>query len=546
MKKLLLLFYSFIFISILGCNQNKSKFISKIYDDIYKTEGVLKNGKKDGIWKTYLYNVDFGKGDTTFLHREVSWVDGKKQGYFRSYDSPESIEMEGKYVNDSMQGEWKYYDRGLLSGVTNWKRGIKNGLYERYNFGGVDLEGKKIRMLTDQGYYLNGKADSVWISYHKGMLDLKIISSIKNYKAGKKHGLDKSFYNDGSIMSELYWKNGIRHGIWKRYHKNGQLKMKQIWIDNGELKSEVYYSKNGLDIISEWSNVLDSSQMTYPENVKEIIKNEKLNMKGVSNPIFAKYKGSEFGDFFYFFFTYGGKTFDFGSGKNNLGNIPFTKYDTEIKSELIGKEFIIHWEWKSTAFNCCEGGMDLYHGDFPSIVSIDFYKYPGTDTCSVSIDNKSMIYDYFYYKVIVNDNIDTTTKDGIYDPVGENIQVYNNQDIEFLNLGKGMSYYFIGIVGDLLILDSGAGLGRRIHIIDLISSKEIFTGTDFGDGVKILDSKLIFYDKVENINEEDKPECSQDLINAGVEFFEYTEKLIYDLTKKELLRTGTYKCQYFQ
>ena len=468
----------------------------------------------------------------------TTWVDGKKQGYFRSYYSPESIEMEGRYENDNQEGEWKtYHKNGLLYGVTNYKRGKRNGLYENYNFGGVDLEGKKIHMLTDQGYFLNGKKDSVWISYHKGMRDLKIISSIQNYKAGKRHGLDKSFYNDGSIMSELYWKNGISHGIWKSYHKNGQLKMKQIWADNGELKSEINYSENGLDIISEWSNLLDSSQMTYPENVKEIIMAEKLNMKGVNNPIFARYKGSEFGDYFYFFFTYGSKTFDFGSGKNNLGNIPFTKYDTEIKSELIGKEFIIHWEWTSTAFNCCEGGMDLYHGDFPSIVSIDFYKYPGTDSCNVSIDNKSMIYDYSSYQVVVNDNIDA---------VGENIQVYNNQDIEFLNLGKGMSYYFIGIVGDLLILDSGTGSVRGIHIIDLISSKEIFTGTDFGEGFKILDSKLIFYDKVENINEEDKPECSQELINIGVEFLGYSEKLIYDLTKKQLLRTGIYKCQYFE
>jgi len=437
MKILLHILHSLIIISILGSCQNKRKnsiyhdqlpvidSISEIHDDLFKTEGILKNGKKDGIWKTY----HFGKGDIPYLFREVSWVDGKKQGYFRSYYSPESIEMEGRYENDNQEGEWK------------------------------------------------------------------------------------------------------------RYHKNGQLKMKQIWADNGELKSEINYSENGLDIISVWSNLLDSSQMTYPENVKEIIMAEKLNMKGVNNPIFARYKGSEFGDYFYFFFTYGSKTFDFGSGKNNLGNIPFTEYDTEIKSELIGKEFIIHWEWTSTAFNCCEGGMDLYHGDFPSIVSIDFYKYPGTDSCNVSIDNKSMIYDYSSYQVVVNDNIDA---------VGENIQVYNNQDIEFLNLGKGMSYYFIGIVGDLLILDSGNGSVRGIHIIDLISSKEIFTGTDFGEGFKILDSKLIFYDKVENINEEDKPECSQELINIGVEFLGYSEKLIYDLTNKKLLRTGIYKCQYFE
>ena len=546
MKILLHILHSLIIISILGSCQNKSKnsiyydqlpvidSISEIHDDVFKTEGILKNGKKDGLWKTYL----FEKGDIARLHSEVNWVEGKKQGYFKSYHNPESIEIEGKYENDSMQGEWKYYYKnGLLSYAINWNRDKKNGIYKRYNFGGVDLEGKEIHMLTGQGYYLNGKKDSLWIIYHQGGNNLENISNINRYKDGKRHGLSKSYYNDGTIKSEWYWKNGIRYGIWKTYHKNGELKLKQIWTHNGELKSEVEYSENGIDIRSEWSNLLDSSQMTYPKKVRDIIMAEKLNMKGVSNPMVAKYKGSEFGDYFYFFFTDGIKNFDFGSGNNNLGSIPFTEYDTEIKSKLIGKEFIIHWEFTSTTFNCCEGGVDLYQGNFPSIVSIDFYTYPGTDSCNVSIDDKSMIYDYSSYKVIVNDNIDD---------VGENIQVYNSQDVEFLNLCSGKSFYFVGIVGDFLILDSGTGSVRGVHVIDLVSSKEIFTGTDFGGGVKILDSKLIFYDKVENINEKDKPECSQDLINIGVEFLGYSEKLIYDLNKKDIFRTGIYKCQYFE
>ena len=310
-----------------------------------------------------------------------------------------------------------------------------------------------------------------------------------------------------------------------------------LGTDNGELKSELDYLEIGVEISSEWSNLLDSSKMTYPKRVRDIILAEKLNMKGVSNPMFAQYKGSEFADNFYFFFTNGIKTFDFGSGNNNLCNIPFTEYDTEIQSELIGKEFIIHWEFISTGFNCCEGSMDLYQGEFPSIVSIDFYKYPGTDSCNVSIDNKSMIYDYSSYNVIVNDNIDD---------VGENIQVYNSQDVEVLNIGPGMPFYFIGIVSNFLILDSGTGSVRGVHVIDLVSAKEIFTGTDFGGGVKILDSKLIFYDKVDDINEKDKTECSQDLINIGVEFLGYSEKLIYDLKKKDIFRTGIYKCQYFE
>ena len=285
------------------------------------------------------------------------------------------------------------------------------------------------------------------------------------------------------------------------------------------------------------NNILDSLQITYPDQVKEIILSEKLAMKDVPNPIISLYKGSEFGDYFYFLFSSGGKIFDFGNGTNNLGNIPFTEYDIELKSELIGKKFIIHWEWIKKSFNCCEGRMNLYIGDFPSIVKIDFYEYPGTDSCDISIDNKSIIYDYYNYKVIVQNNIDN---------VGEKIQVYNHQDFQILNLGLGMSYYFLGIVGDFLILDSGTGSVRGVHVVDLINGKEIFSGTNYGPDLEILDDKLIFYDKVEFVKEKDKPECPQHLIDIGFEFLGYSEKLIYDLTKKEMFRTDIYKCQYFE
>ena len=82
------------------------------------------------------------------------------------------------------------------------------------------------------------------------------------------------------------------------------------------------------EIKSEWSNFLDSSQMSYPDMVKEILWSEKQKMKGVNNPMIATYLGSEFGDYFYFNFRgSGGKYFDFGRSKNN--NIS-TIYDRKL------------------------------------------------------------------------------------------------------------------------------------------------------------------------------------------------------------------------
>ena len=117
-------------------------------------------------------------------------------------------------------------------------------------------------------------------------------------------------------------------------------------------------------------------QETYiPDEVKNITSELKENMKNVSNPIIATYLGSEIGDYFYFPFTgVDGKYFDFGNGNNNYGDIPFGENDLEMNSELIGKKFTIYWGWNLAEFYCCEGRMDIYKADFPSILSIVYHQ----------------------------------------------------------------------------------------------------------------------------------------------------------------------------
>ena len=115
-------------------------------------------------------------------------------------------------------------------------------------------------------------------------------------------------------------------------------------------------------------------QSYFPDEVKSLILKQKEKMNNVSNPITATYLGSELHDYFYFpFIGLDGKHYDFADGNNNLGDIPFGTDDAEINSQLIGKKFLIYWGWRLSSFHCCQGGMDLYKADLPSILRIEYY-----------------------------------------------------------------------------------------------------------------------------------------------------------------------------
>mgnify|MGYP001177530602 CR=1 FL=1 len=117
-----------------------------------------------------------------------------------------------------------------------------------------------------------------------------------------------------------------------------------------------------------------SQNSNLPDDVKKYISEINEQMNNVDNPLIATYLGSEIGDYFYFMFEgKDGNIFDFGNGNNDYGIIPFGENDLEINSDLIGKKFTIYWKFSPSYFYCCEGRMDEYIADLPSISYIDYY-----------------------------------------------------------------------------------------------------------------------------------------------------------------------------
>ena len=92
----------------------------------------------------------------------------------------------------------------------------------------------------------------------------------------------------------------------------------------------------------------------------------------VPNPLVARYTGSEFGDYLHLTFKDAqGRTYDFGNGKNSLGQMLLYGDDFISNPEYVGKKFRISWDWKKSSFYCCEGEMNTVEAQVPSIVGVE-------------------------------------------------------------------------------------------------------------------------------------------------------------------------------
>ena len=192
-------------------------------------------------------------------------------------------------------------------------------------------------------------------------------------------------------------------------------------------------------------------------------------------------------------------------------------------------------------------------------------EFPGTDFYTLTIEGESKIYDYDSYQIVTTD---LNYFPG-YPPelVGEQIKIYSKDDesIEFTIGDNNNEVFFGGIVqGFMIVKDGGMNSpeDNGFGVFDLQNQKYVFRRSSYS--FKIVNSKIEFYYVVqhphysyqkgtqayEDANKKfDKPKCSEEIEKLGKEYpgsIGYIEKLIYDITKQKLERTGLYECAYFQ
>ncbi|MBR4560596.1 MAG: hypothetical protein IKO23_01615 [Bacteroidales bacterium] len=191
------------------------------------SEGMLRDGRPDGLWKTYYENGQLKSiGKRTDFLLDSTWVFFSEVGdtslivnYKRDLKNgprftfgKDDIVME-PFVNDVRQGEGKRYDlkRNLIQTVT-YKNGVEEGISPVFDTTGLLCE---------------------IITYKKGFVMTR--EAINRYdREGKKHGYWKTFFDDWSVHTECYYRHGMRDGFYKEYDEKGNLKKITKFVNDVE------------------------------------------------------------------------------------------------------------------------------------------------------------------------------------------------------------------------------------------------------------------------------------------------------------------------
>jgi uncharacterized protein len=228
------------------------------------SEGMIRNGKPDGYWKSYYvtgilmsegkrtsYLLDSiwiffnQRGDTL---EKINFILGKKNGYYLKYqeDPIKGLYIASKelYAGDLKEGNAVYYyPEGKIKQTIPYYHGKKEGLSKEF-----DRDGKITTLLEYSNDFL--------ISREK----INIVDD-KNLKQGKW----LNFYKNGIIKSEKNYKDDILHGYYKEYNEKGKIILTLLY-DNGKVTGNDLSNIPEIDVVKKYN---DAGRLIYTGPYKD-------------------------------------------------------------------------------------------------------------------------------------------------------------------------------------------------------------------------------------------------------------------------------------
>jgi antitoxin component YwqK of YwqJK toxin-antitoxin module len=210
------------------------------------------------VWKEFYEN---GK-----VKREITFLNGKKNGYVKTFSETGNLISIEKYVNDSLQKEApeltpklevrnEYYEDGSIKKTGTYLHGLAEGIHKEYSRDGK-ITGAKIYKegnligeglideagnqqghwieyhpngkIKAEGIYTNGLRTGEWLFYHpNGKIEQKGTYDSK----GRPQGLWRWYYESGNILREENYLNGKREGTMTEWNDSGKVITKGEYID---------------------------------------------------------------------------------------------------------------------------------------------------------------------------------------------------------------------------------------------------------------------------------------------------------------------------
>jgi len=242
MKRIDILIFVFLICYISSAQENgalKDCYqIFKYPNGAISSEGLIKNGKPEGFWKSfYVTGIKKAEGKrTNFLldsiwvfydqagdtTEKINYLYGKKNGWYFKYkkDPSKGVYIWSKelFAADMKEGTaFLYFPEGKVQQTFNYNSGKKEGLSKEY-----DKEGKIITLFEYSNDFLVSRE--------------RINRTDNN---GLKQGDWKEFYPNGAIKSERTFKDDLIHGYYKEYDIRGKLVLTMLYENGAIVKSKV-------------------------------------------------------------------------------------------------------------------------------------------------------------------------------------------------------------------------------------------------------------------------------------------------------------------
>ncbi len=168
--------------------------------------------------------------------------DGKPDGYWKTYNTVGILQSEGLRRNFLLDSTWSFYNnQGELKQKINFRIGKKNGYTYSYSY-----EYNAEPVIISKELYLNDKKEGKSFYY---FIDGKIKVEI-NYKEGKKEGAGREYNSKGELITLMEYHNNYIISREKVNRTDSEGKKQGLWklfFENGKLYREMYYTDNELD-----------------------------------------------------------------------------------------------------------------------------------------------------------------------------------------------------------------------------------------------------------------------------------------------------------
>jgi len=236
---------------------------------VVKINQYSSQGHKEGLWETF-----YTDGTVKW---EGTYIDGKRDGYFKTYDEKGSLKTIEKYINDVLQLDapelakldikTEYFPDGKIKSSGPVKNGQPFGAHRMYDDSGnivkadiydsgrIVAEGildesniqqghwKEFHpngQLSAEGNYVNGTRVGAWKFYY---MSGNRFEEGKYDNHGKAIGKWVWFYDDGKTLRESNFHVGLQDGDFAEYAEDGGVITKGIYLDG--LKEGKWFYQNG-------------------------------------------------------------------------------------------------------------------------------------------------------------------------------------------------------------------------------------------------------------------------------------------------------------